>query len=244
MIDFLGLGAMKAGSNWQRRWLATHPGIFVAPEEMHYWTGRSRLTREQYHAAFADARDGQVVGEITPKYAVMDDAGVAALRDYNPGLRLFYCLRNPIDRAWAHIRMGHMQGRLDLTRASHDRILTLFSRWVRHGEYRENIARWQRHFSAEQLHVFLFDDMMAEPVATLEATARHIGAAPGHFEALPEADHRKLTDRVFAADEIAIPDSVLDHLRKEYAEPIRVLCADLGRDLRHWVEKPDCARLI
>ena len=238
MIDFLGLGAMKAGSNWQRRWLATHPDIFVAPGEMHYWTGRSRLSREQYHAAFAEAREEQVVGEITPKYAVMDDAGVAALRDYNPDLRLFYCLRNPIDRAWAHIRMGHMQERLDLTRASHDRILKLFVRWVRHGEYRENIARWRRHFSAEQLHVFLFDDMMADPVATLEAIARHIGAAPGHFEKLPEADHRKLTDRVFAADEIAIPDSVLDHLRKDSAEPIRALGADLGRDLSHWVEQP------
>ena len=64
------------------------------------------------------------------------------------------------------------------------------------------------------------------------------GAAPGHFEKLPEADHRKLIDRVFAADEIAIPDSVLDHLRKEYAEPIRALGADLGRDLSHWVEQP------
>lgn len=243
MIDFLGIGAMKAGSNWQRRWLNTHPGIFIAPAEIHFWDGRKGPSLDKYHANFADAQAGQSVGEITPAYAILDDNGIASIRDYNPNLRIFYCLRNPIDRLWAHIRMGHNQGRLDLRQAADAEIIALFEKdpWKQHGAYRENIERCRNHFGTDALHISFFEDITERPVVTLAGLASHIGADPSHFENLPEDQLAALAEPVFAADDIAMPASILAYLRAEYTDQIMTFGDFVGRDLSQWVDKPSCA---
>lgn len=245
MIDFLGIGAKKAGTTWQRHWLSVHPDIFLPPQELHFWNGRLGPAIRDYEALYESATAGQVKGDITPRYATLPRETLLRIREYNPAMRQFYCLRNPIDQMWANIRMGHDQGRLDLETMSAHEIIGYMERpmWVQQIAYSENIARWQDTFGAQALHVFLFDDLVEAPLETLAALAGHVGADPEYFASLPDDTISQMRSPIFASDAIAIPPQVLAYLRTTYAAPVAALGREMGRDLAHWIEAPTCVSM-
>ena len=76
-IDFIGIGAAKAGSTWVADNLRRHPDIFIPKKkELNYFCKTELATRvpnyrykkplSWYHAFFTDAGPGQVKGEISP----------------------------------------------------------------------------------------------------------------------------------------------------------------------------------
>ena len=73
-------------------------------------------TERGYAAMFPD-RPGTVRGELTPTYAVLPEPAIARLAAMNPGLRIIYLLRNPVDRAWSDLHMQVRKGEIafDLT---------------------------------------------------------------------------------------------------------------------------------
>ncbi|HUV32992.1 MAG TPA: sulfotransferase, partial [Devosiaceae bacterium] len=116
--DFVGIGAGRSGTTWTHRVLADHPAIWMTPiKELHHFDdpGRKRYFRDLgkrlrhpgrltkwdaryflgrnsdrwYGELFAAARRrGLRAGEITPEYALLDDAGFARLRAVNDAVRI------------------------------------------------------------------------------------------------------------------------------------------------------------
>src|SRR4051812_42703556 len=71
--DFVGLGAMRAGSTWWYDLITAHPGVVVVPgtrKELHFldefWHGGfDQAQIERYHRFFPRP-EGALVGEWTP----------------------------------------------------------------------------------------------------------------------------------------------------------------------------------
>ena len=110
MLDFLGIGAQKAGTTWIYHQLAGHPQVaFPAGKEVHFWDRHRDRGTQWWLALFGQsgpgdvARDGREVrrGEITPAYAVLDPFTVREIAQLCPQARIFYSLRNPVARAWS-----------------------------------------------------------------------------------------------------------------------------------------------
>ena len=77
MLDFLGIGAQKAGTSWLFRWLGAHPRIsFPAGKEVHFWDKKRDRGIDWYRGLF-DADDGKLHGEITPAYACLSPESIA-----------------------------------------------------------------------------------------------------------------------------------------------------------------------
>lgn len=236
--DFLGIGAQKAGTTWIHAQLARHSGLFLpVQKEVHFWNHEQARGLDWYRALFAPAPSHAKAGEITPAYGFLPDETIRAIHRENPALRLFYSLRNPLERAWSSALMALERAEMTLADASDQWFLDHFrSAGSRsRGAYLDTIARWQRRFGAEALLVVWFDDIVARPQDVLQALARHLGVDAAPFAAI---DAATLAAPVNAGPGGALPRRLAIPLLEQYRAAIAELEEATGRDLSAWRELP------
>lgn len=234
MIDFLGIGAQKAGTTWLYAQLDRHPQVrFPAGKEVHFWDRRRDEGAAAWLALFPRAEPGVRQGEITPAYALLERETIAEIRRHCPDLRIFYSLRNPAERAWSAALMALERAELAFDEASDAWFADHFrSRGSRQrGDYLGALERWGAAFPPEQIHVILFDDILEHPRRVLVALARHLGIETAPYESVPEA---ALREPVFPGPRLPLRPTLRPVLRELYAEPIEALARRLGRDLSPW----------
>jgi hypothetical protein len=234
MIDFIGIGAQKAGTTWIYEHLCRHPQIrFPAEKEVHFWDIHRARGEEWWIAQFPETESHILQGEITPAYAILDREPIGRIRTLVPDARLFYIIRNPIERAWSAARMALARAEMLPDEASDSWFLDHFnsSGSMRRGSYVACVDNWLAEFPSEQLAVIFFDDIVSDPRGTLCRLCEHLGADPAPFEA---AEAATLSVRVFESPLASIRPALLDALRLIYADEIHRVASRFGRDLSDW----------
>jgi hypothetical protein len=235
VLHFLGIGAQKAATTWLFEWLRTHPQLhFPADKELHFWDDWERAGGcgdiAPWLALFDAANPTLREGELTPAYASLEPATLEALHAVAPGLRLFYVLRNPIDRAWAAARMALERSELSIEEVGDRWFAEHFrSRGSRaRGAYTRSIERWRGVFGSEALHLVWYDDLCDQPRETLAGVALHLGVDPAHFDRFEEEELRRA---VHSRDSGSVPDALRALLEELYDGEITALAELTGRDL-------------
>ena len=174
-VDFLGIGAQRAGTTWLYRCLRQHPQLYLpGTKELHYFsrlaglgprftkvrsvwsglfglgaaerewrqrvgwtfqksvrgrismaTGRELVRAVSYHLPgpkndawyrrqFA-AGTGRLKGEITPAYALLDDAGVRHVTRLFPEVKVIFLLREPLSRMLSQWHISSRDSRRVMT---------------------------------------------------------------------------------------------------------------------------------
>lgn len=180
--NFLVIGAAKGGTTSLHHYLRQHPEIYLTPvkETNFFWSearehGRKTVqTLAEYERLFDGAGSRKAVGEISPQYLNSETAAERIRRDL-PGVRLIVSLRNPVDRAWSdylgRVRILRETGTFEeATRPGRPCL-----EW---GFYSSRLKRYYDRFSREQIHVMLYDDFAADPVASLRALFAFLDVAP------------------------------------------------------------------
>lgn len=183
-IDFIGVGAAKSGTTWLHNMLAQHPKVCLpGPKELHYFnrkfTENPQLDNYNYDkpvdwylSFFKGARAGQKLGEICPSY-LWDEAAATRLHQFNPQLKLFVILRQPVERLYSYylflVQRGSLVG-VDFPRALQKRpdLLT-------RGNYYTHLSRFLALFPSERFLVLLYDDLMSDNRKFLLQVERYIG---------------------------------------------------------------------
>ncbi|MBC7802522.1 MAG: sulfotransferase [Candidatus Parcubacteria bacterium] len=234
MLDFLGIGAQKAGTSWLYEALLLHPELrFPARKEVHFWDQKRARGLDWYRALFAGGAPGVRNGEITPAYSFLPRAVVAEIRELNPALRIFYLLRNPMERAWSSALMALQRAELTIGEASDQWFIDHFrsAGSLARGDYEACLRTWRGVFGNEAVLVIRYEDVGRSPRAFVEAVCSHIGVDPGHCAQIPDA---KLAQRVFAGLREPVRESLLPVLREIYLPRISSLERYLGEDLHAW----------
>jgi hypothetical protein len=208
--DFLIIGAQKAGTTALHHFLDQHPDIYMCPvKETNFFAmegrpvafegpgDREALARnalvttitdlDAYARLFEDARAGQIVGEACPMYLYSDRAP-ERIAERLPGVKLIAVLRNPAARAFSAYTMLRQAGR---ETASFDEALHLEpERTTRNweyawhyagaGRYAAQLERYFRRFPAEQIRVYLHEDLVASPDRVVNDILAFLGADKGH----------------------------------------------------------------
>lgn len=233
-IDFLGIGAQKAGTTWLHTRLAGHPGAFLPPEkEVHYWSAFKDRGLDWYRTLFAAARPDQQRGEITPAYAVLDPAVIREIHDAFPDLKLFYILRNPVERAWSSALMNLHRAEMKFSEASDQWFIDHFqsSGSLQRGDYAQCLENWSNIYGRERILVLLFEDIRRDPRGLLDRLARHIALDPGYFAQEQEEAVRR-------AELVGSGDKIRPALRRRlvdlYTPKIEALERATGLDLSSW----------
>jgi len=179
---FVVIGAMKSGTTSLHRYLSEHPQVGVSRrKETDFFIAEDNWPRgpDWYRAQF-DARDA-IRGEVDPNYAKfpMHRGVPARMHSLLPGARLIYIVREPVGRLVSHYLHNVDAGR---ERRSLDAALADLAdnHYLRVSQYWYQLERFLEVYPPEQVLVISLEALRADPAATLERVAEHIGASPAH----------------------------------------------------------------
>ena len=112
--DFIGIGAMKAGTTWLYQCLSEHPEIPLPDKELNFFGDQDTWSMgfDWYEKQLESNKN--VTGEFSVFYLVHP---YVIPRIYNryPATKLIVCLRNPIDRSFSHYLHDVRYGVFDLS---------------------------------------------------------------------------------------------------------------------------------
>ena len=194
--DFFIVGAFKSGTTALYDYLGQHPQVFMPFHKEPLFFGDDltrrygRMTRQQYLSLFADAGDGQRIGEASAWY-LYSRCAADEIRDFAPGAQIIVMLRNPVDVMHAQ----HSQLLFNAAEDIPDFADALAAEPARRlGErlppgpirretlyYRESVRfaeQLERYFDAfgrDRVHVILYDDFRDRTRQSYAATLSFLG---------------------------------------------------------------------
>jgi len=199
--NFLIIGAGSSGTTSLYHYLKQHPDIFMSPikePRFFYLEGeqlnfrgpgdqqiiRSSVTNpEDYQKLFEGVTNETATGEASPIYLNSARAS-ERIRHYLPEAKLIAILRNPVDRAYTNFLNKVQQGRepfTDFREALQEEEKRIRANWmnswhyVQRGFYHTQLRRYFDRFPRDQIKIYLFEELVADPVNLLQDIFRFLG---------------------------------------------------------------------
>jgi hypothetical protein len=194
-LDFIIVGAQKAGTTSYARYLREHPRVFIPPEkELPFFADEAMLFRgyDWFQRTYlAEAGSGQLIGTSTPQYLLYPDS-FSRLREQFPDVRLVALLRDPMRRLVSHydmcVRICQEQRSLDeAVRYQLDHIAecrampyrgNTINKYVVGGEYGRSIQVIHSLFDESQLLVIDFQRVITDRQGVLDDVCRFLSIDP------------------------------------------------------------------
>lgn len=189
-LDFLVVGAEKAGTTAMFSYLKRVPGVHIPlPKELNFfdraaWGDGTDFSR--LHRWFLLAPKGAILGEATPTY-LMNPECFPRIKAYNPGMRIIAILRSPIRRAFSawNFRRVRLRDKRDFMTAVRVEIesggdLSVARenkyRYMSAGLYASQIRALRETFDEDQLLLIKFEEFNRHQEEWVRRAARHVGA--------------------------------------------------------------------
>lgn len=187
--DFLGVSPARTGTTWLQKNLQCHPQIHVRPEkEVRYFDSRWRRHDFHWYCELFNHQQGQLAGDISPSYSLLPSVAIRHIAVLKPDLKIVFLLREPIDRAWSHLKHTIVYGEANFAsyppgatvRVSLNELVqnVVHDYTLTSGDYESIIRRWMSHFPPSQIHVAFFEEATARPEQYFATLFRFLGADP------------------------------------------------------------------
>lgn len=202
------------------------PG-FVASEEAYRAYHLEGWQREKFD-------DSCLFGEATPRYGMVRKKSsvpyLTRIQAYNPGIRLIFVFRDPVERLfsqwWMHFRIGATQESFrDFVRnrrKANPEVLEQYA--FARGYYGTLVREAKRLFPMEQMKFLKFDDR--------EAWLKEVW----DFLGVESQENASLEHRNEGAEKPALDTALAVELRRFYADEVRLLEELTGMDCTNWKE--------
>jgi hypothetical protein len=247
-LDFMIVGAQKAGTTALAHFLDQHPAIamsnrkevhlFDAPTYSHTWSVED--INQRYQAHFTPAAEACQLGEATPVYLFFQEIA-AELHRYKPDLKLIIMLRDPVERVLSHYSMELSRGneRLPLWLALLAEPWRLYRNpgrqvgaahrlhsYLARGCYASQIANLRRYFPDQQLLIIDNSELKSNHAAVMRRVFEFLGVDSSIT--IPPAD-------IFSGNYCPLPALLRGLLRIYFRGPnrrLRALLATMGHQPR------------
>lgn len=189
---FLIIGVQKSGTTSIYNYLKAHPQIFMSPvKETNFFErewgkeppevlARRKVpvnTLADYSQLFTGATDEIALGEASPNYMLHHHKSADLIQAVVPQAKLIAVLRNPVERAYSdqlmHIRDAvgtQHQSLADQVKTRGESSYVLLK-----GKYADSIQHFIDVFGADQVKVFLYDDLRKDAIAFMQQMYEFIG---------------------------------------------------------------------
>ena len=178
--NFIYIGPDKAGSSWLHEVLLRHPQVFLSPaKDLYFFDRYYDRGIAWYLRQFDDAGpEHVVVGEVCQDYLFHPEAP-QRIADSLGSCRMMVTLRDPADRAFSSylymLRSGWAPGTF-LEALERQPML------LEHGSYATALDRFTDRFGRDQIYVAVFDDLVADPQAFIDALTSWLDVDAGDVE--------------------------------------------------------------
>ena len=190
--NFICVGAEKAGTTPLSLILRQHRDVFIPRQkETRFFTVLYPLqTLALYETYFFNGHlDEKAVGELTPDYMRFPELPARLREALGPELRLIFCLREPLARAFSHylqcVRIMEEGDSfenavaLEPQRLAQNRHLGVRRAYLGGSLYAAQIARFLEHFPRDNMFfMVLEEDFGAERARTLARLFDFLGVGP------------------------------------------------------------------
>ncbi len=186
-LDYIGIGANKAGTSWVNQMLGAHPEICTAePKEVHFFHDITDFTRESHKGNFAKGlswyqrffnhcAEGKVKGEFTPKYLI-DPVVPKRIHQMFPNVKLLLCLRSPVDRAvsqYYFLKYFNQREKRPMHQALREEPV-----YVQNGLYFQALQRYLEYFPLSKIHFIWFEEIKDKPEMVVRDLYAFLGVDP------------------------------------------------------------------
>lgn len=199
------------------------------------WLSRYYLLprSDRWYAGLFSPAPGQLCGDITPAYSILDPAAVAHVHQLNPAAKAFFVVRDPVERAWSAIKMAmRHSGRLqELRYAPLDVVQEFLGRpsFLYRSNYPQTIENWESVFGSEQFRVWLFDDLTRQPDQLLREICEFLGVRQDGV--LPKSIAEKANSD---PTQQPMPEAVKAVLLEHFRTDLEILGARFGSAIASW----------
>ena len=208
-VDFLIGGTQKGGTTALAHFLGQHPEICLPTcKEAHFFDAADYPENEtpgaggeRYRTRFPAAAEGRLCGDATPVYMYLPEVTRRVWR-YQPGMKWIVLLRDPVERAVSHYRMGRARGHETLSfeeamaaeagRLRKDRDNRAWNSSVRlhsyadRGLYSRQLRRLWRWFGKERVLILTTGQLRHQHEETLRRVYKFLGLTNQEFMPPPE----------------------------------------------------------
>lgn len=169
------IGPQKSATTWLYFCLLEHPQLQLAVKDsinffdIFYYKGL-----DWYHAQFRQDVSRELVMDMSASYLRSPYAPVR-IKEYNPDAKIIVSIREPIERAFSHYWHNKKKRDFHYTFLDYSRNYDLFSSWIETGFYAEQIERYLRCFSRENILFQFFEGVSNDPKQYLADTCMFLG---------------------------------------------------------------------
>tara|TARA_B100001057_G_scaffold288243_1_gene288300 strand:- start:10859 stop:11692 length:834 start_codon:yes stop_codon:yes gene_type:complete len=164
-----------------------------------------------YEKLFDFAPPNKIVGDYSPDYIMLPIESIQQIKRMYPDIKAIFSIRNPIDRAWSHLKMIAKNENIELTNI--ERLLTISNRTdvIRRGQFIEDFQNWKSVFGNDFLF-YKFEAIDVEPLTIIKkvCTLLNIGFEEQKFE--------RYSEKVFSGHAAKIPEKIKFHLEEKYGK--------------------------
>lgn len=198
-VNFFMVGGEKCGTTWFYFRLDKHPEVFLpSAKEIGYFNSLSsnhvvnksyeEQSDEVYLKNFEAYQDEKICGEIMPMYLCDQDAP-ERIHKFAPNAKILISLRNPIDRAYSHYWMA--MGKKMESRPFKEVFEAEDERIILRGLYGQQVAKYQRLFGRENVHVIFYEEFFENPQVNLRGVCDFLDISHTWFEQNPVDNERE-----------------------------------------------------
>lgn len=207
--NFLVGGPPKGASTSIYFYLSQHPEIYTSPEKQTRFFSVFYDKGIEFYLKtyFSGVMDEKAVGEATPTYFLLPFVA-KRIYDFNPQMKIIFCLRNPVERAFSgwnmRINIGteHMgfkealeenfkqhqklkfeteeEGQIwQVDMLRNDRLENTGNRsYLEGGMYSHNLKAYLKYFPIEQIKVIFMEDIQNDLRMTMKEVFAFLGVDP------------------------------------------------------------------
>jgi len=180
------------------------------------------ISDEWYGSIFGLAPPTSTCGEITGSYALLPQEGLDHLVRLNPDVKILFLLRDPIDRAIAHVQMLYKRGDPHAQREFEPlETLEVDPRVLARSRYSETLRRYRTRVGDDAIWIGDFDQLADDPAGLLRSVCVFLGVEfddrlfPGMHAKIHEGTPRQLDPAAY--------DRLKAALEPEYDELVAIL---------------------
>lgn len=188
-VDALHIGPQKTGSTWLYHCLRSHPQLALPDtDELHFLDFRFHEGAGALERSFADAQAHRIRIDMTTSY-FRDGRAPGRARQINPAMRVMFCVRDPVERAFSHYWHEKKKLRFNFRFEECLENYDLFCNWIEPGFYGTHVRAWIEALGQAQILCQEFAQLSRDPQAFLDQALDFLGADIGHT---PPVLHRKV----------------------------------------------------
>jgi hypothetical protein len=245
-LDFVGIGVTRSGTTWTWNQLIKHPEICSLPKGTSLFApgNTTRQWRRRFNVPRCYLKCGNLLqGDFTPRYLHMPNS-LRLIAENSPEAKLLVILRNPIDRIFTQYKTRQW---LNWGQVKED-FMDFFNQrrnqrchlgwpercWAESSKYARWLRPWLTKFG-DQVHVGLYDDLVKDSLAFIQAIYKHLGVDHTFVPPGYEERERKAYNVYYEKNPCFMQNDHRKEVLRYYRRSILETQELIGQDLSAWL---------